>query len=163
MRTTTPTIAPPPPPGTEDPAAWAAGYEDAAAGRLWDPARAGIAGGPTTAAERCYRQGHHAYAGHIPGAKPPGSKPTLPAPPPTPGPAARNPDREPGIEARPAPGGPDYQVVMTYTFHRRINAAIAAAPERGEIIRRALNRQYATWHGADQARRAAVAFAATQR
>ena len=36
-----------------------AGYQDGAAGRRWSRQHAGIAGGPTTAAERAYRQAHH--------------------------------------------------------------------------------------------------------
>ena len=36
-----------------------AGYQDGAAGRRWSRQHAGVFGGPTTAAERAYRQAHH--------------------------------------------------------------------------------------------------------
>ena len=38
------------------------GYQDGAAGRRWSRQHAGIAGGPTTAAERAYRRAHHQAA-----------------------------------------------------------------------------------------------------
>ena len=54
------------PPRNEDEAAIVraaiAGYEDGAEGRRWSRQHAGICGGPTTAAERAYRQAHHRAA-----------------------------------------------------------------------------------------------------